>query len=296
MTLTRRQCIALTALVALQSRSSRAQTQLLSVRELPVPGAGKFGKKCLLLRPVRALEDRPLPLLCLFHGLGETESEALGIHAWCDRYGLPEAYARLVAPPVTRTLPNRRYLSDARLDEINHELSLAPLADLNIVCPFTPNPFKKDPSSPLLDAYAQYIEQALLPAARAAVPTLSDAEHTGVDGVSLGGYVALEVFLRKPALFGVVGTMQGAFGKQLAEVYARKLAEVGAKLGPRRVHVTTTTFDPFRDASQLFAQRLSERGVDTTLTLAEGPHDQIFLREAGALELLLFQARALSRV
>jgi hypothetical protein len=44
----------------------------------------------------------------------------------------------------------------------------------------------------------------------------------------------------------------------------------------------------------LFAARLTERGLDATLTLAEGPHDQTFLREAGALETLLYQARALS--
>ncbi|HWZ92528.1 MAG TPA: alpha/beta hydrolase-fold protein [Polyangiaceae bacterium] len=292
MTLTRRQCLALAALAL--TRRAHAEQSLLSVRELSVPGAGRFGKKCLLLRPRRVPESVPLPLLVLFHGLGETESEALGIHAWCDRYGLPEAYARLVAPPVVRTLPSKRYLSDARLTEIDDELARTPVPDVNLVCPFTPNPFKETPSAPLLDRYAAYIEHALLPAAQAAAPTLAGPEHTGVDGVSLGGYVALEIFLRKPALFGVVGTMQGAFGKALAEVYARRIAEVSAQLGPRRVHVTTSTFDPFRDASQLFALRLQERGQSVTLTLAEGPHDQTFLREAGSLEMLLYQARALS--
>jgi enterochelin esterase-like enzyme len=291
MRLSRRQCLALAVLAA--TRRASAEAALLSALEVPVTGAGKFGKKCLLLRPARAPTAQPLPLLVLFHGLGETDSESLGIHAWRDRYGLPEAYARLVAPPVERTLPNKRYLSDARLEQINRELAQAPLPDVNIVCPFTPNPFKQDPSAPLLDQYAQYVERALLPAARAALATLPGAEHTGVDGVSLGGYVALEVFLRKPELFGVVGSMQGAFGKTLAEVYARRVAEAVTQLGPRRIHVTTTTFDPFREASQLFAQRLNERGLNATLTLSEGPHDQTFLREAGSLELLLFQARAL---
>jgi hypothetical protein len=292
MMLSRRQCLALAAFLA--TRPAQAQTSLLTVRELTVAGAGRFGKKCLLLRPTRVKEDTPLPLLTLFHGLGETNSETLGIHAWHDRYGLPEAYARLVAPPVERTLPNKRYLSDARLAEINLDLTRAPLPDLNIVCPFTPNVFKQDPSAPLLDQYAEYVAQALLPAARAALATLPGTEHTGVDGVSLGGYVSLEIFLRKPELFGVVGTMQGAFGKSLAEVYARRVADVATRLGPRCVHVTTTTFDPFRDASELLARRLNELGVNATLTLAEGPHDQTFLREAGSLELLLFQARALA--
>jgi acetyl esterase/lipase len=293
MMLSRRQCLALAAFLA--TRAAGAETSQLSVTELPLTGAGvgKFGKKCLLLRPARVPEDTPLPLLLLFHGLGETESEALGIHAWRDRYGLPEAYARLVTPPVVRTLPNKRYLSDARLEEINRDLAQAPLPDLNIVCPFTPNPFKQNPSAPLLDQFAEYVASAVLPAARTAAATLADAAHTGVDGVSLGGYVSLEVFLRKPQLFGAVGTMQGAFGKSPAEVYARRIADAVTRSGPLRVHVTTTTFDPFREASQLLAQRLNERGVNATLTLAEGPHDQTFLREAGSLEMLLFQARAL---
>lgn len=291
--ISRRSWLALLALSA--TRTARADAPTLVPRELPVPGAGVFGKKALLLRPSRVNDDTKLPLLVLFHGLGETVAESLGIHAWADRYGLLEAYTRLVSPPITRTLPNKRYFSDERLAEINADLARTPFPDLCIVCPFVPNPFKKDPSAPLLDAYARYVETALLPAVRASTATIDDARHTGVDGVSLGGYVSLEIFLRKPELFGVVGTMQGAFGKQLAEVYARRIAEVCAKSGPRAVHVTTTSFDPFREASELFAKRLAERGVPATLSVPEGPHDQTFLREAGSIETLLFQASALNR-
>ncbi|HEY5373589.1 MAG TPA: alpha/beta hydrolase-fold protein [Polyangiaceae bacterium] len=293
--LSRRRWLTLTAtLFAERARGDDTPLSArLSARELPIPGAGRFGKKCLLLRPTRVPDGVALPLLVLFHGLGETSSEALGIRAWYDRYGLPEAYARLNAPPVVRTLPKQRYLSDERLLEINRELALSPFPDVALVCPFTPNVLGKDPSSPVLDRYGEYIEHALLPAVRAATPTLAGAAHLGVDGVSLGGYVALEVFSRKPELFGVLGSMQGAFGPSLADVYARRIAEASAKFGPRRVHVTTSSFDPFRDAAQRLAQRLRERGVESTFTLAEGPHDQTFLREAGTLELLLFQARAL---
>jgi hypothetical protein len=82
---------------------------VLSAREIEVPKPGVFGRKCLLLRPSRIAEDVPLPLLVLLHGLGETGSEPLGIRAWYDRYGLPQAYARLLTPPVLRTLPHERY-------------------------------------------------------------------------------------------------------------------------------------------------------------------------------------------
>ncbi len=267
----------------------------LTLRELALPDAGRFGQKCLLLRPTRVAPDVALPLLVLFHGLGETTSEALGIRAWYDRYGLPQAYARLSSPPVSRTLPRERYLSDERLAAINRELDETPFPDLTLVCPFTPNVFNAHPSAPLLDRYAEYLEKALLPAVRAATPTLPGPEHCAVDGVSLGGYVSLEVFLRKAQLFGAVGGMQAAFSQALAEVYARRLAELTAQLGPRAIHLTTTSFDPFRDATLRLSKRLAERGVPATLTLGEGPHDQRYLREAGTLEMLLFQARALHR-
>ena len=99
--------------LALGARSAHAVgAEVLDVSELEVPKPGPFGRKCLVLRPSQVPADVPLPLVVLLHGLGETGSETLSIRAWYDRYGLPEAYARLLSPPVLRTLPRERYLSD----------------------------------------------------------------------------------------------------------------------------------------------------------------------------------------
>ncbi|HKO49926.1 MAG TPA: alpha/beta hydrolase-fold protein [Polyangiaceae bacterium] len=265
----------------------------LLVSQLELPNPGKFGRKCLLLRPARVPENAALPLLVLFHGLGETGSEALGIRAWYDRYGLPQAYARLSSPPLERSLPRERYLTDARLLELTRELVARPFPDLALVCPFTPNVFKHRPSAPFLDRYADYVEQAVLPAVRAATPILAGREHCGVAGVSLGGYVALEVFLRKPALFSGLGCVQAALSSAAAEPYARRLAELTEAQGSTAIQLLTSSFDPFRDATLRLAKSLSARGVSATLANPSGPHDQRFLREVGTLEMLLFQARAL---
>lgn len=292
--LTRRHLLSLA--VALGARSAAAtEASPLTSQEIPVPNTGGFGQRCLLLRPSRVPASEPLPLLVLFHGLGETSSEALGIHAWHDRYGLPQAYARLAAPPVARTLPKERYLSDSRLLEINAELAQAPFTDVALVCPFTPNVLNQHRGAAYLDRYADYIERSVLPAARAATPTREGSAHLGVDGVSLGGYVALEVFFRKSRLFGALGSMQGAFNLPLAEAYARRMADIVAEQGQRSIHLTTSSYDPFRDATLRLARRLGELGITATLTDGVGPHDQRFLREAGTLEMLLFQARALRR-
>jgi predicted esterase len=237
-------------------------------------------------------ETTALPLLVLFHGLGETGSEALGIRAWFDRYGLPEAYARLSSPPVERTLMRERYLTDERLLELNRELYARPFPDLALVCPFTPNVFKKQPSAPFLDRYADYIEQSVLPAVREATPMLAGAEHCGVAGVSLGGYVALEVFLRKPRLFAALSGVQPAFSVAAVEQYASRLGALKTLGVEPRIQLVTSTLDPFRDATQRLAKRLAERSVNATSLCPTGPHDQRFLREVGTLEMLLFQARS----
>ncbi|MEI9938022.1 MAG: alpha/beta hydrolase-fold protein [Pseudomonadota bacterium] len=265
----------------------------LIARELTVPNPGKFGRKWLLLWPARVPETEALPLVVLFHGLGETGSEALGIRAWYERYGLPQAYARLSSPPVERTLPRERYLTDARLLELNRELAARPFLDLALVCPFTPNVFERHPSAPFLDRYADYVEQQLLPAVRAATPTPAGRAHFGVAGVSLGGYVALEIFLRKPRLFSTLSCVQPALSSAAAEHYAKDLSELSAAEGAPAIQLMTSSFDPFRDATLRLAKRLSERGVSATVASPTGPHDQRFLREVATLEMLLFQARAL---
>ena len=238
---TRRQWLA-SAFWCLARPARAGEVGPLIASEVSVPKPGKFAQKCLLLRPARAKTTEALPLVVLFHGLGETGSEALGIRAWYDRYGLPQAYARLSSPPVERTLPRERYLTDDRLLELNRELTVEPFPDVALLCPFTPNVFKQHPSAPFLDRYADYVERALLPAARAAQPTLSGPLYCGVAGVSLGGYVALEVFLRKPGLFAALGCVQAALSSAAAEHYAQRLAELPALEGPRAIQLVTSSF------------------------------------------------------
>ena len=107
----------------------------LEALDVTVPGS-KLAKRCLLLVP-RSI--KPSHLLVLCHGLGETVSEALGIRAWAERYGLLEAYRRLSTPPISALLPDKR-LFDAELGRtINDGLARAPFRGFAIACPFTPN-------------------------------------------------------------------------------------------------------------------------------------------------------------
>ncbi len=263
--------------------------------DLVLDGDAKIARRSLVLVPKHVPAGSKLPLLVLLHGLGETGNEELGIRAWADLYGLVRAYERLRRPPVERTLKRHKYLTDARARELDEQLRRQPLRGLVFACPVTPNPSRLGPAPRILDSYADWIENALLPAVRQKAPVLSGPENTGLDGCSLGGYVGAEVFVRKPELFGSFGGVQSAFGVGSAARYAERIARAIEIAGPRPIHVETSTEDPFRRANELLSKRLSALGVPNELVVPPGPHNQPWLKEVGSLEMLLWHDRQLGR-
>jgi len=258
--------------------------------ELEVPGE-RLARRCLLLVP-RAGAER---VVVLFHGLGETTSEAVGIRAWADRYGLVTAAARLRRLPVVRTLPDVTFLTDERLAELNAELVREPFRGVAVACPFTPNVFKQPSTYGALDRYAAWVVEGLLPELRTRLGLRAGAEAVGVDGVSLGGFVSLEVFLRRPEAFGAAGTTQGAFGVNLAANYAERTRLAVERVGKRSLRIATSSWDKGRESSLRLSKELAKRGVAAELAVSPGPHDQRWLREVASLELLLHYDRVLAR-
>jgi hypothetical protein len=105
--------------------------------------------------------------------------------------------------------------------------------------------------------------------------------------VSLGGYLAIELFLRNPEAFCAIGSAQGAFGPQQAARYAKGVEEACARVGRRRVEILTSSFDPYRKNNELFHQHLRRRKQASQLRVSPGPHDQRWLNESGVIEMLL---------
>jgi pimeloyl-ACP methyl ester carboxylesterase len=261
-------------------------------RELEVPGE-KLARRCLLLVP--SAPEATRRVVVLFHGLAETSSEAVGIRAWADRYGLVAAAARLANPPVGRTVTQPVLLTDSRLGELNRALAAEPYRGIAVACPYTPNVFRQ-PSTPLaLDRYAAWIADGLLPELRKILPLPDGPSAIGVDGVSLGGYVSLEVFLRRPEAFGAVGALQAAIGENLTDYYATRFRAALDRVGPRPLRIATTAWDKERPTSERLVKRLRAHDVAVTLDNSPGGHDQGFLREAGSLELLYYYDRTLPR-
>jgi pimeloyl-ACP methyl ester carboxylesterase len=269
-----------------------AASSELEEHEIEVPGE-RLAKRCLVLVPRGAKSGGRQRLLVLCHGLGETSSEGLGIRAFADRYGLVRSFERLRTPPVARVLKDVKYLTDARLAELNAELERRPFGGFVIACPFTPNVYKQPSTEAALTRYAAWLADGVLPRVRSTFGVAEGPEAVALDGVSLGGYVSLEVFLRRPEAFGAVGCMQGAFRQPIADRYVNRFEQVLSRVGHRSLRIATSSADGGRAASERLSKRLSQRGIPNTFSLSPGPHDQRWLREVGTLDLLLHYDRAL---
>ena len=271
------------------------------VLDLAVEGDKRLAQRFTLFIPVHLAKDERAPLLVLLHGLGETSSPDMGVFAWVERYGLASAYGRLRQPPVTRTSRDATLLPDAALATLNASLAAQPFRGMVIACPFTPN-LPRAPNPPkAFDAYADWIADVVIPRARKEAPVLPDAAHTSIDGVSLGGYVAIEVFARRPEAFMAWGGVQAAFNAGRIPVYVDKLAAAAAKAPSALrkqgvIHIETSVSDPLRDINLALSTELKKKGVPHDFVVLPGQHDQVFLREAGTLEMLLWHDRRLRAV
>jgi hypothetical protein len=269
-----------------ESRPAKVEFE---VMDLELQGSPDLARRARVIFPKELAESGPLYTLVLLHGLGETGDENAGVHAWVERYGLLSSYARLWTPPLWAG--TRGDLTGERAEAINRDLARKPFRGrMAFVCPYTPNVWHLPNLKTGIDRYADWIADTLLTAVHAQVPATRG--FVAIDGCSLGGFVALEVFLRKPHVFGAWGGVQSAFNQGSAAGAAERIASA-ATHGTRHLHIETSKRDPFYAANIALSLELDKKKIAHELTVLPGPHDQPWLREAGTLEMLLWHDRVL---
>lgn len=234
-----------------------------------------------------------LPVLIAFHGLGEAQKgPERGARGWIDDYGLKRALGRLASPPITSD-DTEDLAERTRLSQINQSLTRTPYRGMVIVTPYTPDIISPERSLGAAEPLGRWLVEELLPRVRRETPAIPEAAATGIDGVSLGGRVALLVGLAHPSAFGAVGALQPAiYANDLDALTQRGVAarNQNAKLSLR---LLTSRNDFYLDTIQHLGKRWRVRGVDHQLDVIAGPHSYAFNRGPGVYEMLLFHDRAL---
>jgi hypothetical protein len=260
--------------------------------ETRAEGRDGVARQALILAPAHGPPGRRYPALLLFHGRGEADDPQAGMHAWRAAYGLARAYAQLLRAPLGPDAERSRFTRRSQRAELDTRLAQQPFGGLVVICPVTPRPRAGAQNERSLDDYADWIEGVLLPSAAALTP-MASTPCLGVDGCSMGGQVAVEVFERKPHLFRTFGLVQPALDRARLQGLAQRLAGAAQRAELAGIHLETSSEDPYRRRTEDLSGRLRQLGTRPSLDVLPGPHTQRWLRGAGTLLMLAWHDRML---
>lgn len=271
---------------------SRDGDGLVEVHELHEDGDGDGAEpmRGVVLLPRWGRPDEKLPVLVALPGRAEALRGPASALAWLREYELARAIGHLRNPPLPPAAFHG-HVDPSRLQALQRSLAERPFRGLVVLCPSIPEALAKQPDLHQANAFGRRV-LGLLPQLRAMRPGLAEP-LVGIDGVSFGGRLALDVGLLHARSFAAVGALQPALrpgeGETLVDRARKALAE-----NPRlRLRLVTSRGDDFRDEVTALHTALDEGGLPHEYALLEGPHGYAFNRGPGAIEMLLWHDRVL---
>ncbi len=245
------------------------------------------GERALLYAPSAA---KTWPTLVALHGRGEAgRGLDVGARGWRDEYAVLAMHERLRSPPLTRRDVGD-FLTEDRLAALNRSLAKDPFQGLALACPYTP--ILADPWPRGVEAFSKFVIERLLPRVAAVVGRPCARATTGIDGVSMGGRLALLVGLSHPEAFASIGALQPAIQVGEAETLS-SLAARAMERSPFALRLVSSEGDPFLAAVRALSKALDGARVPHGLVVTRGPHDYVWNRGPGACEMLAFHERVL---
>ncbi|HEY5955106.1 MAG TPA: hypothetical protein VIV60_01085 [Polyangiaceae bacterium] len=201
---------------------------------------------------------------------------------------------RLSNPPL-KPADFENIVNPKRLERLNRALEQEPYRGLVVLCPYTPDLLSGDKPFEYVRPYAQFLVDVVLPRARRELPVIGTPETTGIDGVSLGGRVGFLSGLMAAEQFHTVAGLQAAFDSDDAVALGRLGDDAMRRNRNLRFRLLTSERDYFIEANQAIAAEFERRRIPMKLLLVPGPHDYVFNRGPGSIEMLFFHDRALRR-
>lgn len=251
------------------------------------------GGRAVALVPGWMKQGERMPLLVALHGRGEAnKGPAEGVMGWPRDYALLRAITRVCAPPLTSD-DLEGFVDPKRLAAHNEALAAQPFRGLVVLCPYSPDVDLRKP--PQIREYGDYLMRSVLPRAKKELPVIDAPGAIGIDGVSLGGALALRIGLGHADAFGAVGTLQPAIGEDQVADYTDLVKAARARNAKLQLRLLTSDKDYFKNAIRLTSAGWRNAGVTHDFVEIPGPHDYPFNRGPGAIEMLLWHDRVLAR-
>jgi enterochelin esterase-like enzyme len=249
--------------------------------------------RAVIVVPTWAGPSERYPVLVALHGRGEAvKAPADGAMGWPRDYAMVRAIDRLRAPPLTPQ-DYEGFVDPVRMATLNASLAAQPLRGVIVVCPHLPD--VKPATTGDVTAYSRFLLDVLLPRVRRETPALAAPESTGIDGVSLGGVVALRIGLASPGAFGAVGGIQPAVQEGQNQDWIALAQSARARRPGLALRLLTSHDDYFHDGIVGISRAWRAAGVAHEFADVPGPHDYAFNRGPGSIELLSWHDRVLSR-
>lgn len=236
-------------------------------------------------------EGGPYPVLIALHGRGEAVRGAeVGAYGWTRDYQVGNAIEALRRGKLTEA-DLQRLATPARLEELNRSLAQTPYRGVILVCPHAPD-FQGPSREEATDRYGDWLTARLLPRVTKLF-TGRITEAVGIDGVSMGGRMALRIGLSRPRVFSAVGSLQAAIRTEDAPGLSRLAASYLRERPGGKLRLLTSDGDYFREAIAQAHQELTRAQIPHEHIEVAGPHNYQFNQGPGAVEMLLWHDRVL---
>ncbi|MBK8168930.1 MAG: hypothetical protein IPK60_01140 [Sandaracinaceae bacterium] len=297
-------CVALVLLATLWvPRDGNAQATSPNVHHVMISLPGPDGttpQRVLLTWPRRggptgwSQRESDFPVLIALHGAAEAELEpARGTLAWNAEYRVDSAISALMSGSLSVSSFGG-LVRDARLRVLNDQLRTRVYRGVVLATPYTPNLLSNAPGSAAIRTYSDWLAGPLLAAIRANAPVLATRDATGIDGVSLGGRLALEAGFLHPEAFGMVEALQPALGG-VVDAIARQAIQA-AHTAPQNIRIVSSDGDAGLEQARALSTALRAAHITHELAVVRGAHGYEFNRGPGAIEMMLHADRALRGV
>lgn len=253
------------------------------LQELSFDGEAAAGgsTRAVLLAPK---EDGPFPVLIALHGRGEAVRGAeAGAYGWVKDYLVSNAIEALHRGRLNEA-DFQHLVTPTHLAEFNHSLAQEPYRGVALVCPHAPD-FQGKSRDQATERYGDWLVTQLLPQVMAKLGEKLSGQ-VGIDGVSMGGRMALQIGLAHPKVFSAVGSLQAAIRAEDAVNLVQQAASYLREYPPGKIRILTSDGDFFRDAILKLDQEWTRAGLSHECMEAKGPHNYLFNQGPGSIEML----------